>query len=177
MAARDVGLSVGEPPTMKGYTPSVFAMLPKVLERSGRSKAGAITAIYTVLVDGDDFNEPIADAVRGILDGHVILSRSIAAKNHFPSVDVLNSVSRLFPEIAAKEQQEASAFIRNMIATYNNSEDLIAIGAYEKGADPRIDKSVTLKPVIDAFMQQGIFETTSFDETNKLLSDIYQQGK
>ena len=177
MSARDVGLSVGEPPTMKGYTPSVFAMLPKILERSGRSDKGAITAIYTVLVEGDDFNEPIADAVRGILDGHIILSRQIAARNHYPSVDVLNSVSRLFPELATKEHQEANGFIRNMMATYNNSEDLIAIGAYQKGSDPRIDKSVLLKPVIDSFLQQGIFETSSFDETQKLLVDVYKQGK
>lgn len=177
MSARDVGLSVGEPPTMKGYTPSVFALLPKVLERAGRSKTGAITAIYTVLVEGDDFNEPIADAVRAILDGHIILSRTIAARNHYPSVDVLNSVSRLFPDLASKEHQEAFGFIRNMIATYNNSEDLIAIGAYEKGADPRIDKAITLKPVIDSFLQQGIYETTGFEDTLKLLSDIYNQGK
>ena len=177
MSARDVGLSVGEPPTMKGYTPSVFSMLPKILERSGRSKSGAITAIYTVLVEGDDFNEPIADAVRGILDGHIILSRQIAARNHYPSVDVLNSVSRLFPDLASKDHQEATGFIRNMMATYIGAEDLIAIGAYEKGTDPRIDKSVALKPIIDSFLQQGIFETTSFEETQKLLIDIYQQGK
>ncbi|MBI1858383.1 MAG: FliI/YscN family ATPase [Candidatus Melainabacteria bacterium] len=176
MSARDVGLSVGEPPTMKGYTPSVFAMLPRILERSGRSKTGAITAIYTVLVEGDDFNEPIADAVRGILDGHIILSRHIAARNHFPSVDVLSSVSRLFPEIASKEHQQAAGFIRNMMATYNNAEDLIAIGAYEKGSDPRIDKAVALKPVIDSFLQQGIFETTNFEETQKLLQEINNQG-
>ncbi|OGI08658.1 MAG: hypothetical protein A3I68_01060 [Candidatus Melainabacteria bacterium RIFCSPLOWO2_02_FULL_35_15] len=177
MSARDVGLSVGEPPTMKGYTPSVFAMLPKILERSGRSKAGAITAIYTVLVEGDDFNEPIADAARGILDGHIILSRSIAAKNHYPSVDVLNSVSRLFPDLATKEHQDAAGFVRNMMATYNNAEDLIAIGAYEKGSDPRIDKAVLLKPVIDSFLQQGIYETTGFEETIKLLTTIYQKAK
>lgn len=177
MSARDVGLSVGEPPTMKGYTPSVFSMLPKILERSGRSKTGAITAIYTVLVEGDDFNEPIADAVRGILDGHIILSRTIAARNHYPSVDVLNSVSRLFPELANKDHQEGAGFIRNMMATYNNAEDLIAIGAYEKGSDPRIDKAVLLKPVIDSFLQQGIYETTAFEETIKLLIDICNQGK
>lgn len=177
MSARDVGLSVGEPPTMKGYTPSVFAMLPKILERSGRSKAGAITAIYTVLVEGDDFNEPIADAARGILDGHIILSRSIAARNHYPSVDVLNSVSRLFPDLATKEHQDAAGFVRNMMATYNNAEDLIAIGAYEKGSDPRIDKAVLLKPVIDSFLQQGIYETTGFEETIKLLTTIYQKAK
>ena len=177
MSARDVGLSVGEPPTMKGYTPSVFAMLPKILERSGRSKAGSITAIYTVLVEGDDFNEPIADAARGILDGHIVLSRSIAAKNHYPSVDVLNSVSRLFPELAVKEHQDAAGFIRNMMATYNNAEDLIAIGAYEKGSDPRIDKAVLLKPVIDSFLQQGIYETTGVEETVKLLTTIYQKAK
>lgn len=177
MSARDVGLSVGEPPTMKGYTPSVFAILPRILERSGRSKSGAITAIYTVLVEGDDFNEPIADAVRGILDGHIILSRTIAARNHYPSVDVLNSVSRLFPELASKEHQEATGFIRNMIATYNNAEDLIAIGAYEKGSDPRIDKAVLLKPVIDSFLQQGIYETTSLEDTLKLLVEIYYKGK
>ncbi|MBI3590263.1 MAG: FliI/YscN family ATPase [Candidatus Melainabacteria bacterium] len=177
MSARDVGLSVGEPPTMKGYTPSVFAMLPKILERAGRAKSGSITAIYTVLVEGDDFNEPIADAVRGILDGHIILSRTIAARNHYPSVDVLNSVSRLFPDLADKDHQEAAGFMRNMMATYNNAEDLIAIGAYEKGSDPRIDKAVLLKPVIDSFLQQGIYETTSFEETCKLLIDICQQGK
>ncbi len=177
MSARDVGLSVGEPPTMKGYTPSVFALLPRVLERSGRSKTGAITAIYTVLVEGDDFNEPIADAARGILDGHIILSRSIAARNHYPSTDVLNSVSRLFPELAGKEHQEAAGFIRNMMATYNNAEDLIAIGAYEKGSDPRIDKAILLKPVIDSFLQQGIYETTGFDDTLRLMIEIYQQGK
>lgn len=176
MAARDVGLSVGEPPTMKGYTPSVFALLPRILERSGRSKQGSITAIYTVLVEGDDFNEPIADAVRGILDGHIILSRSIATKNHYPSIDVLASVSRLFPELANKEHQDAAGFVRNMMATYNNAEDLIAIGAYESGADPRIDKSVQLKPVIDQFLQQGIFEATSFEDTRQLLIDIHQQG-
>ncbi len=177
MSARDVGLSVGEPPTMKGYTPSVFAMLPKILERAGRSKEGSITAIYTVLVEGDDFNEPICDAVRGILDGHIILSRAIAAKNHYPSIDVLNSVSRLFTELASKDHQDAGGFIRNMMATYNNAEDLIAIGAYEKGSDPRIDKAVLLKPVIDSFLQQGIFETCSYEETTKLLIDIYKQGK
>ena len=176
MAARDVGLSVGEPPTMKGYTPSVFAMLPRVLERAGRSKQGAITAIYTVLVDGDDFNEPVADAVRGILDGHVILSRSIAAKNHFPSIDILASVSRLFTELASKEHQEAAGFIRNAMATYNESEDLVAIGAYEQGSDPRIDRAIQLKPVIDSFLQQGIFETTGFEDSRRLLIDIYQQG-
>lgn len=177
MSARDVGLSVGEPPTMKGYTPSVFAMLPRILERSGRSKKGSITAIYTVLVEGDDFNEPIADAVRGILDGHIILSRHIASRNHYPSVDVLNSVSRLFPEITDKEHQEAAGFTRSMMAIYNNAEDLIAIGAYEKGSDPRIDKSVALKPIIDLYLQQGIFETSSFEETKKLLIDINLKGQ
>ncbi len=130
-----------------------------------------------MLVEGDDFNEPIADAVRGILDGHIILSRTIAARNHYPSVDVLNSVSRLFPELASKEHQEANGFIRNMMATYNNSEDLIAIGAYEKGSDPRVDKAVILKPVIDSFLQQGIYETTGFEDTLKLLTEIYQQGR
>lgn len=177
MAQRDVGLSVGEPPTMKGYTPSVFAMLPKVLERSGRSKEGSITAIYTVLVDGDDFNEPIADAVRGILDGHIILSRSIAARNHYPSIDILNSVSRLFTELASQEHQEAAGFIRSMMATYKDAEDLIAIGAYESGTDPRIDKAVQLKPVVDSFLQQGIFEVTEYQDTVKLLHDIFMQGK
>lgn len=177
MSARDVGLSVGEPPTMKGYTPSVFAMLPKILERSGRAKTGSITAIYTVLVEGDDFNEPIADAVRGILDGHIILSRSIAARNHYPSVDVLNSVSRLFPDITTKEHQDAAGFMRNMMATYNNAEDLIAIGAYAKGSDPRIDKAVLLKTIIDTFLQQGIYETASSEDTQRLLIEIYKKGK
>ena len=165
MAGREVGLSLGEPPTMKGYTPSVFAMLPRILERAGKSKQGSITAIYSTLVDGDDFNEPIADTVRGILDGHILLSRDIASKNHFPAINILGSVSRLFTELANEEHKQAAAELRNLMATYQKSEDLITIGAYEKGTDPKIDRSIDLQEGTEAFLKQGTFSPSSFEET------------
>jgi flagellum-specific ATP synthase len=172
MAAREVGLSIGEPPTMKGYTPSVFAMLPRVLERAGRSKQGSITAIYSTLVDGDDFNEPIADTVRGILDGHILLSRDIAARNHFPAINVLGSVSRLFTELAGKEHQAAAGDIRNLMATYLKSEDLITIGAYNKGTDPRLDRAIDLQDPINSFLKQATHEPIKFDDTIRQLKQI-----
>lgn len=175
MAGREVGLSVGEPPTMKGYTPSVFAMLPRILERAGRSKEGSITAIYSTLVDGDDFNEPIADTVRGILDGHILLSRDIAAKNHFPAINILGSVSRLFTELADKEHQVAAGDIRNMMATYQKSEDLITIGAYTKGTDPRLDRAIMLEEPINNFLKQATHSPTSFEETIQALKEISGQ--
>ncbi|MDX1919575.1 MAG: FliI/YscN family ATPase [Candidatus Caenarcaniphilales bacterium] len=172
MAGREVGLSVGEPPTMKGYTPSVFAMLPRVLERAGRSKKGSITAIYSTLVDGDDFNEPIADAVRGILDGHILLSRDIAAKNHFPAINILGSVSRLFTELADKEHQAAAGDIRNIMASYQKSEDLITIGAYNKGTDKNLDRAINLQDPINNFLKQGMHEPMEFSQTIKRLKEI-----
>jgi flagellum-specific ATP synthase len=172
MAGREVGLSVGEPPTMKGYTPSVFAMLPRILERAGLSKYGSITAIYSTLVDGDDFNEPIADTVRGILDGHILLSRDIAAKNHFPAINVLGSVSRLFTELADKEHQMAAGDLRNLMATYQKSEDLITIGAYTQGTDPKLDRAINLQDPINDFLKQDTHAPTSFEETIAQLKEI-----
>jgi len=172
LAARDVGLAVGEPPTMKGYTPSVFSMIPRVLERAGKSQHGSITAIYAVLVDGEDVNEPIADTVRGVLDGHIWLKRKIAERNHFPAIDILGSISRLFTEITDKEHQRAASNMRNLISTYQDNEDLINIGAYEKGSSANIDKAINLKPEIDKFLQQGIREATPFQQTIQHLQTI-----
>ena len=171
MAQREVGLAIGEPPATKGYTPSVYAMLPQLLERSGTSEKGSITAFYTVLVDGDDFNEPIADAVRGILDGHIVLSRDLAHQNHYPAIDVLNSVSRLMSAIASKEHKEAASKARDLLATYKNSEDLINIGAYVKGSNKKIDLAVKYYDQIINFLRQGINEKSDFDQSiNNLIT-------
>ena len=173
MAQREIGLAIGEPPATKGYTPSVFSMLPKLMERAGTSDKGSITAFYTVLVDGDDFNEPIADAVRGILDGHIVLSRDLAAKNHYPAIDILKSVSRLMSEIADKDHKENASKLRDLLATYNNSEDLINIGAYVKGSNPNIDKAIECHDLILGFLKQGIDESSSFNEVKEgLLKSI-----
>lgn len=165
MALREVGLSVGEPPTSRGYTPSVFAFLPGFLERCGTSEHGSITGLYTVLVEGDDFNEPISDAVRGLLDGHIVLSRELAYQNHFPAVDVLASVSRLMLSIATPEHREAAGKLRDLMATYKKSEDIINIGAYVKGANPKLDLAVNLKDRIDGFLKQDIYEASDLDVT------------
>lgn len=165
MAQREVGLAIGEPPATKGYTPSVFAMLPKLMERAGTSDKGSITGFYTVLVDGDDFNEPIADTVRGILDGHIVLSRELAHKNHYPAIDILNSVSRLMPSISSREQQDAASTARDMLATYKESEDLINIGAYARGANRKLDKAVDLNDEINSFLKQRVDEKADFNET------------
>lgn len=170
MAQREIGLAIGEPPATKGYTPSVFSMLPKLMERAGTSDKGSITAFYTVLVDGDDFNEPIADAVRGILDGHIVLSRDLAAKNHYPAIDILKSVSRLMSEIADKEHKSNASRLRDLLATYENSEDLINIGAYVKGSNPNIDKAIECHDSILGFLKQGIDESTSFEEVKNMLA-------
>jgi flagellum-specific ATP synthase len=158
MAQREVGLAIGEPPATRGYTPSVFALLPKLLERSGTSDRGSITALYTVLVDGDDMNEPIADAVRSILDGHIVLTRELAHSGHYPAVDVLQSVSRLVSEVTADQVRLAGMELRQLLAAYRDKADLIAIGAYERGTDPLVDRAVDLKPEIDAFLRQGLDE-------------------
>ena len=156
MAQREVGLAIGEPPATRGYTPSVFALLPKLLERSGTSPDGSITGLYTVLVDGDDMNEPIADAVRSILDGHVVLSRHLAHAGHYPAVDVLQSVSRLVGEIVSPEVRQAGMQLRKLMAAYRDKEDLIAIGAYQPGTDPVVDEAVSKRVAIDAFLQQTV---------------------
>jgi flagellum-specific ATP synthase len=172
MAQREVGLAIGEPPATKGYTPSVFAMLPRLLERSGMSDKGSITAFYTVLVDGDDFNEPIADAVRGILDGHIVLSRALAHKNHYPSIDVLNSISRLMSEIADDNHKEAAGEIRDLMAAYNDSEDLINIGAYVKGTNKRVDNAIMHHDNILKFLKQGVNEHNEFEKSIEMLKKI-----
>ncbi len=156
MAAREVGLAVGEPPTTKGYTPTVFAQLPKLLERAGRSEKGTITGIYTVLVDGDDFNEPIADAVRSILDGHIVLTRDLADLGHFPAIDVLRSISRLRSDICAKGVVDAGRVITRHLATFRKAEDMINIGAYAQGSNPDIDKAITMNGPINAFLRQDV---------------------
>jgi flagellum-specific ATP synthase len=158
MAQREIGLAVGEPPATKGYTPSVFAMLPTLLERAGNAERGSITGLYTVLVEGDDFNEPISDAVRSILDGHVALSRRLAALNQYPAVDVLDSISRLMKDVVTPEEVQLAARVRKTIATYREAEDLINIGAYVKGSNPNIDYAISKIEKINAFFRQGIYE-------------------
>lgn len=172
MAQREIGLATGEPPTTKGYTPSVFAMLPKLLERSGMSKTGSITAFYTVLVEGDDMNEPIADSVRGILDGHIVLSRKIAAKNHFPAIDIQNSISRLMKEIVSEDHYKKAGQIKENLAVYAESEDLINVGAYIKGSNPIIDKAIVLNTPINKFLRQNVDESFSYEETLGILENL-----
>jgi type III secretion system ATPase, FliI/YscN (EC 3.6.3.15) len=158
MAQREVGLAIGEPPVTKGYTPSVFAVLPKLLERAGNSSKGSITGLYTVLVDGDDMNEPIADAVRGILDGHIVLSRNLANKNHYPAIDILASVSRVMPNIVDKEHIGIVGQIKDLMATYRDSEDLINIGAYIKGTNKKVDMAIEKIEAINDFLKQGVHD-------------------
>lgn len=173
MAQREIGLAIGEPPATKGYTPSVFAKLPRLMERAGMSDKGSITAFYTVLVDGDDFNEPIADAVRGILDGHIVLSRTLATKNHYPAIDVLNSVSRLMSEIAESNHKNVASYARDLLATYKNSEDLINIGAYVKGSNKKVDLSIQYYDEIIKYLRQGMNEHCSFQESIDMLGKIF----
>ncbi|MGL4847506.1 MAG: flagellar protein export ATPase FliI [Clostridium sp.] len=165
MAQREVGLAIGEPPAQKGYTPSVFAMLPKLMERAGTSDKGSITAFYTVLVDGDDFNEPIADTVRGILDGHIVLSRSLAHKNHYPAIDILNSVSRLMSQIATDDHKKAASIGRELLASYKEAEDLINIGAYVKGSNKKVDMAINYHDYLESFLKQGIEEKSNFNQS------------
>ncbi len=169
MAQREIGMSVGEPPVARGYTPSVFALLPRLLERSGTAGDGTITALYTVLVDGDDLNEPISDAVRGILDGHIVLSRDLANNNHYPAIDVLASVSRLMPEIADKEDFKTANKIKSMMAVYRRAQDLINIGAYRSGSNPEIDEAIKHIRAINDFLLQGVHDKYTFEETLNML--------
>lgn len=163
MAQREIGLASGEPPTTKGYTPSVFTMLPKLLERAGKTGKGSITGMYTVLVDNDDMNEPIADAVRSILDGHIVLSRRLAHKNHYPAIDILESISRVMPKIVTPEDREVAMKAREILATYREAEDLINIGAYVKGSNPKIDESIRKHPSLESFLIQNM-EQADFRE-------------
>ena len=165
MAQREVGLTIGEPPTTKGYTPSVFALMPKVMERAGTSDKGTITGLYTVLVEGDDMNEPIADTVRGILDGHVVLSRKLAAQSHYPAIDVLESVSRVMGDVVTKPHRAAASSVQEMLATYRDAEDLISVGAYQSGSNPRIDRAIAMNEKTRQFLRQDVEDASSFSKT------------
>lgn len=174
MAQREVGLSVGEPPTTNGYTPSVFSLMPQLLERVGNVEdGGSITGIYTVLVEGDDFNEPIADAARSILDGHITLSRTLAAKNHYPAIDVLESISRLMINLVGDDHRKIANDVLNMVATYRKSEDLINIGAYVEGSNPEIDNAIKMTDKIGSFLKQDIHEKVGFEESRKQLFALF----
>ncbi|MGB9587500.1 MAG: EscN/YscN/HrcN family type III secretion system ATPase, partial [Armatimonadota bacterium] len=173
-AQREIGLAVGEPPTTRGYTPSVFALLPKLLERSGTSARGSITGLYTVLVEGDDMNEPVADAVRSILDGHIVLSRELAHRNHYPAIDVLGSVSRLMPDIASEEHLNAAGRLRDLLATYKSAEDLINIGAYVEGSNAKIDEAKSMIGAINGFLKQDVFEKVTFQDTLTKLQQLFE---
>lgn len=162
MAQREIGLAVGEPPSSRGYTPSVFAFLPKLFERAGMGAKGSITAIYTVLVEGDDMDEPVADAVRSILDGHIVLSRALAHRNHFPAIDVLRSVSRCMPDVTQDAHREASGKLLKSMAIYKESEDLVNLGAYAKGANPELDQAIAIYPELQKFLVQAVAEKSEF---------------
>ena len=165
MAQREIGLAIGEPPTSRGYPPSVFAGLPSILERAGNSDKGSITGIYTVLVEADDFNEPISDTVRSIVDGHIVLSRRLAELNHYPAIDVLASISRLMIDVVSEEHLKASRTLRSLMAAYQEAKDLIDVGAYKPGSNELIDKAIKMKSLLDAFLKQDIGEKPSFEET------------
>ncbi len=173
MAQREIGLSVGEPPTAKAYPPSVYSLLPKLLERAGSVEGkGSITGLYAVLVEGDDMNDPIADTVRSIIDGHIVLDRALAAKNHYPSINVLSSASRVMRQVIDEDQFRKVGMLKDLLATYNDAEDIINIGAYVKGSNPKIDQSINKIAQINSFLKQGITEKFSFDDTKQLLSSI-----
>ncbi|MDR0466434.1 MAG: FliI/YscN family ATPase [Deltaproteobacteria bacterium] len=176
MAAREVGLAVGEPPTTKGYTPTVFAQLPKLLERAGRSDRGTITGIYTVLVDGDDFNEPIADATRSILDGHIVLTRDLADQGHFPAIDVLRSISRLRADICSQQSLQNGQTLLRHLAAFRRVEDMINIGAYAQGSNPDIDRAIVMVPRINEFLRQAISENQSFETCEEKMALLAQQS-
>lgn len=169
MAQREIGLAAGEPPVSRGYTPSVFSVLPKLLERSGNFEKGSITGIYTVLVEGDDMNEPIADAARGILDGHIVLSRAIAMKNHYPAIHVLGSISRLMSDVAEDEHKKLAGEMRRLLAKYADFSDLIELGAYKKGSNPEVDRAISFHEPIDRFLQQGVGERFTLEQTVGLM--------
>ncbi len=173
MAQREIGLASGEPPVSRGYPPSVYGEMPKLLERAGRTEKGSITGIYTVLVDGDDMNEPIADTARGILDGHIVLSRKMAHKNHYPAIDVLQSISRVMSSIASKEHKDAANTLKNVLATYTESEDLINIGAYKAGSNKEIDYSIQKINDVNNFLMQQTDEKFTLEETVELMKGIF----
>lgn len=172
MAQREIGMAVGEPPIARGFPPSVYSLLPRLLERTGTSEKGSITGLYTVLVEGDDMNEPISDTVRGILDGHIVLSRELAHANHYPAIDVLQSISRTMHDIVPKEHYKQAGILKNNMSTYKKARDLINIGAYKTGSNAQIDQAILLNPAIEAFLQQGVAEAPAFDDTIAALMKI-----
>ena len=176
-ALREVGLASGEPPARRGYPPSVFAALPRLLERSGAAARGSITAIYTVLVEGGDMEEPIADEVRGILDGHVVLSRELAQRNHYPAIDVLQSLSRVMPAVTTPEHRRAAGRLRELLATYERHRDLILLGAYQKGSDPLVDTAIARIDAIHHFLRQSTDEAPPFDESVAALAKLFPEGR
>jgi type III secretion protein N (ATPase) len=175
-AQREVGLAVGEPPARAGFPPSVFATLPRLLERSGNAEQGSITAFYTVLVEGDDMTEPVADEVRSILDGHVILSRDLAARGHYPAIDVLASASRVMPAVASEDHLKAAQRVRELVAVYERHRDLVLLGAYKRGSDARVDDALDRWSGIEAFLRQGTREPSAFEETVALLDKVGARG-
>lgn len=175
MAQREIGLASGEPPVSRGYPPSVYAQMPKLLERAGRNEKGSITGLYTVLVDGDDFNEPITDTARSILDGHIVLNRKLAQKNHYPAIDVLMSISRCMSQIVNKDHRLLSGKIKNLMATYQEAEDLINIGAYKMGSSEDIDEAISKHKIIDSFLLQDTDEKLTFEETVAKMAEIFSE--
>lgn len=174
MAQREIGLASGEPPVSRGYPPSVYSEMPKLLERAGRASKGSITGLYTVLVDGDDFNEPITDTARSILDGHIMLSRKLGHKNHYPAIDILQSISRCMSQIADREHKQAAGKLKTVLATYNEAEDLINIGAYKSGSNPSIDYAITKIDAVNAFLCQTVEEKFEFEESVSALEKLFE---
>lgn len=173
MAQREIGMAIGEPPVSRGFTPSVYAIMPKLLERAGNGRKGSITGLYTVLVEGDDMDEPISDTVRGILDGHIVLSRKLANAGHYPAIDVLQSISRLMPDVVEDENLKMSRYLRGVMSTYKETQDLISIGAYKKGSSKKIDEAVDLIDAINGLLCQQVDVRFTYDDTMALLKTIY----
>ncbi len=174
MAQREIGLASGEPPVSRGYPPSVYSEMPKLLERAGRASKGSITGLYTVLVDGDDFNEPITDTARSILDGHIVLSRKLGHKNHYPAIDVLASISRCMSQIVDREHKKLAGKLKNVLATYNEAEDLINIGAYKPGSNPNIDYAIKKIDAVNAFLMQDVEEKFDYEQTYEMLKQLFE---
>ncbi|MEN6493502.1 MAG: FliI/YscN family ATPase [Thermoguttaceae bacterium] len=176
MAQREIGLAAGEPPTTRGYPPSMFAMLPKLVERAGRSPRGSITAFYTVLVEGEDSNEPVADTVRGLLDGHIWLSRKLGSKGHYPAIDVLESLSRLMSEITSEEHRQAAFLVRSLLSAYRENEDLISIGAYRRGSNPTVDVAIEMQEQLNGFLRQRVQDRSTLEDARNALLQLLQRA-
>jgi flagellum-specific ATP synthase len=176
LAQREIGLAAGEPPTTRGFPPSVFGMLPRLVERAGRSRRGSITAFYSVLVEADDANEPISDAVRGLLDGHTWLSRKLASRGHFPAIDVLESISRLMNDVAPESQRNAAVAFRELLAAYRDHEDLISIGAYRRGSNPTVDTAIEVKEALHRFLRQTTDESSTLESAQSRLIELIEKS-